>query len=96
MKKIFMLVCACLLIAACNSNQKSTDNTATAADTELTDMHNTENSLDYNGTYTGTFPAADCPGINITLTLNKDKTFTLVSEYIDRKDATFTERRNRD
>lgn len=94
MKKIFMLVCACLLIAACNSNQKSTDNTATAADTELTDMHNTENSLDYNGTYTGTFPAADCPGINITLTLNKDKTFTLVSEYIDRKDAIFTDKGN--
>ena len=76
MKKIFMLACACLLIAACNSNKKSTDNTTIAANTEVTDMHNAENALDYDGTYTGTFPAADCPGINITLTLNKDKTFT--------------------
>ena len=87
-------VYACLLIAACNSNKKSTDNTTIAADTEVTDMHNAENALDYDGTYTGTFPAADCPGINITLTLNKDKTFTLVSEYIDRKDATFTDKGN--
>ena len=67
---------------------------AIAADTEVADMHNAENALDYDGTYTGTFPAADCPGINITLTLNKDKTFTLVSEYIDRKDATFTDKGN--
>lgn len=94
MKKIFMLACACLLIAACNSNKKSTDNTTIVADTEVADMHNAENALDYDGTYTGTFPAADCPGINITLTLNKDKTFTLVSEYIDRKDATFTDKGN--
>ena len=94
MKKIFMLACACLLIAACNSNKKSTDNTTIVADTEVADMHNAENALDYDGTYTGTFPAADCPGINITLTLNRDKTFTLVSEYIDRKDATFTDKGN--
>ena len=39
MKKIFMLACACLLIAACNSNKKSTDNTTIAADTEVADMH---------------------------------------------------------
>lgn len=42
MKKIFMLACACLLIAACNSNKKSTDNTTIAADTEVADMHNAE------------------------------------------------------
>ena len=48
MKKIFMLACACLLIAACNSNKKSTDNTTIAADTEVADMHNAENALDYD------------------------------------------------
>lgn len=36
-------------------------------------MHNAENSLDYDGTYTGTFPAADCPGINMTLTIKKTR-----------------------
>ena len=44
MKKIFMLAGACLLIAACNSNKKSTDNTTIAADTEVADMHNAENA----------------------------------------------------
>ncbi len=30
-------------------------------------------------------------GINMTLTIKKDKTFELISEYIDRQDATFKE-----
>lgn len=89
MKKLFILACVCLLITSCNSNSKNTNDSAIS--TETTDMHNAENSLDYDGTYTGTFPAADCPGINMTLTIKKDKTFELISEYIDRQDATFKE-----
>lgn len=89
MKKLFILACACLLITSCNSNKKNTDKSATA--TEAVDMHNAANSLDYIGTYTGTFPAADGPGINMTLIIKKDKTFELVSEYIDRENATFKE-----
>ena len=89
MKKLFIFTCACLLITSCNSNKKN-DSTA-ATPIETTDMHNAENALDYDGTYTGTLPAADCPGINMTLTIKKDKTFELVSEYIDRQDATFKE-----
>lgn len=53
--------------------------------------HNAENSLDYEGTYKGVFPAADCPGIETTLTLNPDKTFSLHSVYIDR-DSSFDEK----
>lgn len=48
------------------------------------DMHTAENSLDVAGTYTGTLPAADCPGIKTSLTLNKDNTFAVSMEYIDR------------
>ena len=55
------------------------------------DIHNTKNSLDYEGTYKGVFPAADCPGIETTLTLNPDKTFSLHSVYIDR-DSSFDEK----
>lgn len=57
----------------------------------VSDSHTAENSLDYQGTYKGTFPAADCPGINVTLTLGKDSTFTQIYDYIDR-DATFDEK----
>lgn len=90
MKKIFVLACLCLFVVACGNKSKSGQASGTDS-TEVVDMHTAENSLDIAGTYTGTFPAADCPGINTTLTLNKDKTFTCISEYIDRKDATFAE-----
>lgn len=42
----------------------------------------------YVGTYRGTIPAADCPGINVTLMLKADNTFTMNMVYLER-DAAF-------
>lgn len=39
--------------------------------------------MDYCSTYSGIIPAEDCPGINVTLSANEDKTFYLVYGYID-------------
>ena len=88
MKKVFILVCSCALLTACNNGVKT--NKSSETDTvaiEVPDMHNAEISLDYEGTYKGVLPAADCPGIETTLTLNPDKTFTLHSVYIDRNSS---------
>lgn len=41
------------------------------------------------GRYQGVFPCGDCPGIETTLTLYSNQTYTLVSDYQDR-DGTFT------
>lgn len=90
MEKLLILACICLMTVSCSSPKKNTGEPATAAKTAA-DMHNTKKSPDYAGTYTGTFPAADCPGIRMTLTINKDKTFELKSEYIDRTNSTFKE-----
>ena len=49
-----------------------------------TDSHNAENSLDYQGKYSGTLPAADCPGIKTVLTLYHDSSYTMSMGYIDR------------
>ncbi|MEY8761056.1 copper resistance protein NlpE [Chryseobacterium tongliaoense] len=49
------------------------------------DAHNSQNSLDWNGTYEAVVPCADCPGIKTTLTLNKDNTFSITEEYLERK-----------
>ena len=48
------------------------------------DGHNSRNSVDWNGTYEATIPCADCPGIKTTLTLNKDNTFKITEEYLER------------
>ena len=68
------------MLTACggNSRQKTTAG--------VPDMHNAENALDYQGTYKGVFPAADCPGIEIELTLHNDNTYTMNSSYMDRSE----------
>jgi len=50
----------------------------------INDAHNSKNSLDWAGVYTGTIPAADGPGINVRLTLSSDQNFALQYEYVDR------------
>ena len=87
MKKIFILVCSCTLLAACGNSSKTNKGTDTDSTTiEVVDMHNAETSLDYEGTYKGVFPAADCPGIETTLILNPDKTYTLKGNLLTLKE----------
>ncbi|WP_304582148.1 copper resistance protein NlpE [uncultured Alistipes sp.] len=92
MKKNLLILSAALALAACGGNAPKKQ---AAAETQTTtaavpDMHTAETSLDYLGTYEGTLPAADCPGIRTTLTLNPDSTYALHMKYINR-DAEFDE-----
>lgn len=96
MKRMYLSLIACACIAGISCTSKPADKSgstteAQPAATETVDMHTAENSLDYPGVYEGTIPAASGPGIKMTLTLNKDKTFKLRSEYIDEKDGIFNE-----
>ena len=92
-KKYIFVAITAITLFGCSGNKQAdttkTDNTETA---QAPDMHNAENALDYCGIYEGILPAADCPGIKTVLTLNKDYTFSLHSEYIDRKDAIFDDK----
>jgi uncharacterized lipoprotein NlpE involved in copper resistance len=91
MKKV-LIITALLFVACGGSKQKKVETTSTKTDTIeiLNDGHNAENSLDYMGVYTGVFPAADCPGIQIRLEMHSDGSYTMLSHYIDRK-GDFTE-----
>lgn len=101
MKSKLLILAAAVAMVSCSGNaQKKT----AVADTQKTaaaapDMHNAETSLDYLGTYKGTLPAADCPGIQTTLTLKPDGTYALHLKYIDRdsefdEQGTYTVREN--
>lgn len=50
-----------------------------------------ENSLDWNGTYKGLIPCADCEGIAITLTIKSDRTFEKFSTYLGKTADRFIE-----
>jgi uncharacterized lipoprotein NlpE involved in copper resistance len=46
------------------------------------DMHNSEISLDWQGTYKGILPCASCEGIETEITLNNDLTFLIKTNYL--------------
>lgn len=97
MKKLVILLLAVAAVAGCkNRNNAAVEVMETetevlvpaAADT----THTSQVSLDYTGTYKGTLPCADCQGIETTLTIANDSSFTRVMKYMGKKDNNeFTE-----
>ena len=80
-----------LIFSSCNDNDQNenvTEDSLTAvkefADStpSLTDRHNAVSSLDWNGTYKGSLPCADCEGIATEIRLGKDLTYILRTSYI--------------
>jgi len=49
--------------------------------------HNSQNSLDWAGTYKGVTPCADCEGIETEIVLNADLIFTLKAKYLGKGDG---------
>ena len=86
-RKVMILAAAAVALASCGGNapRRSAQQETGAF---KRDIHNAETSLDYRGTYRGVLPAADCPGIETTLTLKPDGTYSLHEEYLER-DARF-------
>lgn len=78
---------ACLLVSAgCATPQGSVSPGAADA------AHNARNSLDWAGTYEGTFPCADCPGVEATLTISAQGEYGLLLVHPDRQTKPDVER----
>lgn len=73
-----------MAFTACQTTKTTHSGTADMA-------HNSRNSVDWAGTYQGTLPCADCPGIRYTITLNDDGTYLLKTRYLEKDDSVFTE-----
>lgn len=71
-----ILALALITLAGCNSDTNKTPEIPDAA-------HNSQNSLDWNGSYTGILPCASCPGIRTEIKLSTDNTYKLTSIYMD-------------
>ncbi len=84
---MYFAVIAAAMMVACNGKKTAQSETkndsvgvadSVSADVDLAAVA---------GTYEGTLPAADCPGIKPVLTINSDSTYQLQQDYIDRKDG---------
>ena len=84
---MYLAVIAAAMMVACNGKKTAQDETqndsVSVADSVSADVDLTAVA----GTYEGTLPAADCPGIKTVLTINADSTYQLQQDYIDRKDG---------
>ena len=93
MKKKLVLtaaVIAALSVVSCNG--KKTNSQGSDQDSLSYAENDSLNSNDVildsiAGTYEGTLPAADCPGIKTVLTLNADSTYQYSADYLERKDG---------
>ena len=85
----FAMAAAVALTTSCNG-KKTAQADAANDSTSVADTTAAGENVDLAavaGTYEGTLPAADCPGIKTVLTINADSTYEIKQDYIDRKDG---------
>ena len=85
MKMIFYGLISLIFMTSCISSQK---NNTQIENCEIKTESQVQTSNLF-GVYEGTLPAADCKGIKTMLVINEDKPYTLKSDYIGTKNATF-------
>lgn len=74
---IIIFILLIISIQACKSQKSKTKISIPIGDTSKT-------SLDWEGTYQGILPCADCPGIKTEIILNNDNTYKLKTNYLER------------
>ncbi|MEL4307785.1 copper resistance protein NlpE N-terminal domain-containing protein [Joostella sp. CR20] len=77
-----------LTAVGCNDNTKKENTDTTTSEEKVVDMHTSEISLDYAGTYQGVLPCADCEGIKTSIELKNDNTFTSSMSYLGKESKT--------
>lgn len=80
--KFFLSAIAALALVSCNNTNQNTEGVTTTESVEVIDAHTSETALDWAGTYEGTLPCANCEGIETTIVLNQDKSFTITEKYL--------------
>jgi uncharacterized lipoprotein NlpE involved in copper resistance/heat shock protein HslJ len=91
MKAVLVLFVLAMFLPAW-AQQKASAVPSEPTTSKPADLHTSQNSLDWAGAYEGILQCADCPGIKTRLTLNRDGTYKLVTQYLERQNAAETVR----
>lgn len=97
MKKALLFITSVVFIlAGCQDEQTPSANqtqqaaaVASAVEVVSNDGHSANTALDWNGTYIGTLPCADCQGIETKITLNHDGSYSIQQAYLGKENGTF-------
>lgn len=87
---IFALIISASIIS-CKENKtaETVDTSITPVENNIPVGDNSQVSLDWAGAYSGKIPCADCEGIEKTVILNEDKTFSMSDNYLGKKEGKF-------
>jgi copper homeostasis protein (lipoprotein) len=89
-KKILLVSILLVLATACQKQSKTDNqNKATAASIGVPNANKT---LNYQGTYKGVLPCADCDGLETTISLNENNTYVIQSQYLGKGNKIFEQR----
>tara|TARA_R110002072_G_scaffold48716_9_gene133179 strand:- start:7490 stop:7933 length:444 start_codon:yes stop_codon:yes gene_type:complete len=91
MKKIFYVTFIVFAIFACKNTQEKDPSEDVVESEQVPDMHTSQIALDWQGTYSGILPCADCEGIKTEIVLRDDNTYEIKRMYMGKDDTTFEE-----
>ncbi len=98
MKQFLLFISVTLLFAGCKTNGEETDqvnpDNVIPFNASQIDAHNSKNSLDWEGSYSGVLPCDDCVGIETLLEINRDYTYTVIQKFVDSADVLSEELRS--
>ncbi len=94
MKKYFLAFATIFLLLGCKESKKNSHPSSSKENQETIDMHTSELSLDWDGTYQGFLPCDNCSGVLSTVILNNDKTFEKYDLYLETKEGSFSDKGN--
>lgn len=92
-KSLFTFYFVCCFIVGCTSSSDNTKKAIKAVTRDTTAVvpnplpaaDNSYNALDWQGTYSGILPCADCEGIETTITLSNNLQYTKTTKYLGKK-----------
>jgi heat shock protein HslJ/uncharacterized lipoprotein NlpE involved in copper resistance len=82
-KQILVSLALVAMLSACTAEKTDGAPSPSAQAAAAPDMHNSQNSLDWAGTYEGLLPCADCAGVKTRLTLDNEGVFQLQSQRLE-------------
>lgn len=78
MKKQILILLSLMILGCVQKKQHTNPETLQT----IPDGHTSQNSLDWNGSYSGVIPCASCEGIETKLVLNSDGSYSLSQVYL--------------
>ena len=91
---IGFIISSTLILSSCGADQdqvvdemNAVQKDSTLTEAPVVDAHTSQNSLDWEGNYSGTLPCADCEGIETKITLKNDQEYEVVQSYLGKEDS---------